>query len=353
MFRMSLSALKISNYFSLPMKIVLQGQSVSSIVMKSVQADSNESDFKAKYEVQDGKVLHAAASFGNTEVIELILSQGFHLDSRNRKGVTPLMTAALNDEQNAFEILIQNGADPSFKDNDGFSLLHCAAEGGNTSIIIKLLSLGLDVDSRNNGGVTPLMTAALNDKQNALTSWYKTVLIHLSKTTTGSVCSTLLRKVEIPPLSASCYHLVLTLIQGTMVGSLYWWLQPSTTNKMLLRSWYKTVLIHLSKTTMGSVCSTLLHKVEIPALSTSCYNLVCGHFYCASTNSSFEARVLHINVCIFLILCTVEPRFKEGTRDLQNVFAIQRFRYIQVLFQIFYYYWRGKKIARSTEEFVI
>ena len=229
--RMSLSALKISNYFSLPMKIVLQGQSVSSIVKKSVQADSNESDFKAKYEVQDGKVLHAAASIGNTEVIELILSQGFHLDSRNRKGVTPLMTAALNDEQNAFEILIQNGADPSFKDNNGFSVLHSAAQGGNTSIIIKLLSLGLDVDSRNNGGVTPLMTAALNDKQNALTSWYKTVLIHLSKTTTGSVCSTLLRKVEIPPLSASCYHLVLTLIQGTMVGSLYWWLQPSTTNK--------------------------------------------------------------------------------------------------------------------------
>ena len=52
--------------------------------------------------------------------------------------------------------------------------------------------------------------------------------------------------------------------------------------------------------------------------------------------------------------CTyMYARFKEGTRDLQNVFAIQRFRYIEVLFQIFYYYWRGKKIARYTEEFVI
>ena len=49
----------------------------------------------------------------------------------------------------------------------------------------------------------------------------------------------------------------------------------------------------------------------------------------------------------------MEPRFKEETRDLQNVFGIQRFRYIQVLFRIFYYYWRGKKIARYTEEFVI
>ena len=71
------------------------------------------------------------------------------------------------DKQNAFDILIQNGADPSLKANDGFSVLHCAAQGGNTSIIIKLLSLGLDVDSRNNDGDTPLMRAALNDKQNA------------------------------------------------------------------------------------------------------------------------------------------------------------------------------------------
>ena len=63
--------------------------------------------------------------------------------------------------------MIQNVADPSLKSNDGLSLLHCAAEGGNTSIIIKLLSLGLDVDSRDNYGVTPLITAALNAKQNA------------------------------------------------------------------------------------------------------------------------------------------------------------------------------------------
>ena len=63
--------------------------------------------------------------------------------------------------------MIQNGADPSFKDYNGFSVLHSAAQGGNTSIISKLLSLGLDVDSRDNGGVTLLMTAAVNDKQNA------------------------------------------------------------------------------------------------------------------------------------------------------------------------------------------
>ena len=36
---------------------------------------------------------------------------------------------------------------------------------------------------------------------------------------------------------------------------------------------------------------------------------------------------------------TVEPRYNEGPRDWQNLFAITRFRYIEVLFPIFCYYW--------------
>ena len=35
---------------------------------------------------------------------------------------------------------------------------------------------------------------------------------------------------------------------------------------------------------------------------------------------------------------TVEPRYNEVPRDWQNVFVITRFRYIEVLFHIFYYY---------------
>ena len=69
------------------------------------------------------------------------------------------MTAAINDKQNAFDILIQNGADPSLKSNDGFSVLQCAAQGGNTSIINKLLSLGLDIKLRDVYGVSPLTRA--------------------------------------------------------------------------------------------------------------------------------------------------------------------------------------------------
>ena len=36
---------------------------------------------------------------------------------------------------------------------------------------------------------------------------------------------------------------------------------------------------------------------------------------------------------------TVEPPYNEVRRDWQNLLAITRFRYIEVLFHIFYYYW--------------
>ena len=96
------------------------------------------------------------SSLIHSSIIIKLLSPGLDVDSRNNYGVTPLMTAAISDKQNAFDILIQNGADPSFKDNNGFSVLHCAAEGRNTSIVNKLLSLGLDINLKDVYGVTPL-----------------------------------------------------------------------------------------------------------------------------------------------------------------------------------------------------
>ena len=79
-----------------------------------------------------------------------------------------LINTADQDKQNAFEMLIQNGADPSLNDNGGFSLLHSAAQGGNTSIINKLLSLGLDVDLKDLYGKTPLIIAIEKNNSDAV-----------------------------------------------------------------------------------------------------------------------------------------------------------------------------------------
>ena len=78
------------------------------------------------------------------------------------------MVAAINGRPQAFGFLVSKGADPSLKDNDGWSLLHCAARGGSVEIIEKLLSLGLDLDSRNSNGSTPLSVATAEGKAKAV-----------------------------------------------------------------------------------------------------------------------------------------------------------------------------------------
>ena len=48
----------------------------------------------------------------------------------------------------------------------------------------------------------------------------------------------------------------------------------------------------------------------------------------------------------------MEPRYNEVPRDWQNVFAITRFRYIEVL-SIYFNITGVKKIVRYTKDFVI
>ena len=109
--------------FSLPFilifKIVLLEQSVAAtFINKTVPADLEDCASIAEYKDKDGQEIHAAAKSGNIEIIEILLSQGFEVDSRDEEGTTPLMFTALYGHEGAFQMLIQNGADPSLKDND-------------------------------------------------------------------------------------------------------------------------------------------------------------------------------------------------------------------------------------------
>ena len=78
------------------------------------------------------------------------------------------MTAADYGKQNAFEMLIQNGADPSLKTKNGSSLLHFAAQSGNTGIINELSSLGLNIDLKDVYGKTPLTRAIKRNNTDAV-----------------------------------------------------------------------------------------------------------------------------------------------------------------------------------------
>ena len=63
--------------------------------------------------------------------------------------------------------------------------------------------------------------------------------------------------------------------------------------------------------------------------------------------SSLDILSGHLTAGWIVLAYTVAPRYNEGRRDWQNLFAITRFRYIEALFHIFYYYWGRKKENRS------
>ena len=111
-------------------------------------------------------LLHYAAQDDNDVIIEKLLCLGLDIDSRSSKGATPLMIAACRGRLDAFSVLTERKSDPTLKNNNGETLLHYAAQGDNDVIIEKLLSLGLDIDSRRSDGLTPLRLATIqgNDK---------------------------------------------------------------------------------------------------------------------------------------------------------------------------------------------
>ena len=112
-------------------------------------------------------LLHYASQGGNDVIIEKLLSLGLDIDSRSSDGRTPLMIACCEGRLDAFSVLIERKSDPTLKSNNGWTMLHYAAQGGNDVILEKLLSLGLDIDSRSSDGATPLMIAAYHGRLDA------------------------------------------------------------------------------------------------------------------------------------------------------------------------------------------
>jgi uncharacterized protein len=81
------------------------------------------------------------------------------VDTRDPDGRTPLMLAALANDETAVTSLLARGADPNLRDSRGDTALVLAAEHG-VAIVRTLVEGGAEVDGANDEGRTPLMTAA-------------------------------------------------------------------------------------------------------------------------------------------------------------------------------------------------
>jgi ankyrin repeat protein len=105
--------------------------------------------------------MESATFRGQTEIVRLLVDNGFDVNSPTPSGSAYLNDAALKGQLKVAEFLISHGADVGKPDGNGNLPIHDAAVGGNTDLIMLLLDHGAAINARNRESLaTPLMLAA-------------------------------------------------------------------------------------------------------------------------------------------------------------------------------------------------
>ena len=131
-----------------------------------------------------------ASSKGHTDIVELFLGKGAHVDEGNNAGRTGLHLAALGGHLDVVELLWDKNANLNTKDGSGNTPLHCAVDSGNNELVATLLfpkdengTLQAVIDAKNSEGFTPFHKAVMKgDKQIVTTFLLKSPDLALGKT---------------------------------------------------------------------------------------------------------------------------------------------------------------------------
>ncbi|KAF3218272.1 hypothetical protein TWF106_007634 [Orbilia oligospora] len=109
--------------------------------------------------------LDHAAPAGFDEVVKLVIAHDRAcLKTSDRLGNTALHYTVAQNFPSVVELLLQNGMDPNFGNHQGRTALHSAIRTGNIEVIETLLRYGAAVNKKDAEGWTPLHLAAYFDK---------------------------------------------------------------------------------------------------------------------------------------------------------------------------------------------
>jgi ankyrin repeat protein len=102
-----------------------------------------------------------AAHAGDEKTVTLLLRHGAQVNARNKAGVTPLILAALsqNDPSEIVGLLLRRGAAVNARDHTGGSALNYAVDAGNRASVRALLRAGAQTNMRGTLGELPLSQA--------------------------------------------------------------------------------------------------------------------------------------------------------------------------------------------------
>lgn len=124
-------------------------------VLEAVQRDPNA---LTAYSSDGWTVLHLAAFFGHTSLVNALLDAGAAVDVRSTNAMinTPLHAAVAGGKKDAAGALLARGADLNACQHGGWSPLHGAAQAGNRELVELLLANGAHVNARADNNQSPL-----------------------------------------------------------------------------------------------------------------------------------------------------------------------------------------------------
>lgn len=122
---------------------------------------------------KDGKsLLHEAILSKSINVFDYLIAKKEIINSKDEKGITPLMLVAKEGNAEMYTKIITSGGDKIMMDNNQNNLLHYAAIGGNLEILVLVLEQKIDIHKKNKDGNTPVMLAAKSSKTEAVKLLY-------------------------------------------------------------------------------------------------------------------------------------------------------------------------------------
>lgn len=100
--------------------------------------------------------LHFAALKGNTKIIELLLQNGFDVNSTDSDGDTPLFFSITCPFPDSVILLLKKGANPNIQNKDGITPLHLAIKKSNVLAMKYLMEAGADPNKPDKSLNTPM-----------------------------------------------------------------------------------------------------------------------------------------------------------------------------------------------------
>ena len=125
--------------------------------------DSMETLIGAGAEINSGRTppLMTAAFKGHVESVKLLIREGADLDFQDENGSTALMTAVIKGHVGCAKLLIQVGADLNIRAKHGLTALMLTLHKGDVECLKMFLRERADLDIQNEIGLTALVTAVI------------------------------------------------------------------------------------------------------------------------------------------------------------------------------------------------